>query len=75
MVYMSGSKMARNATSIMNRATCGGTNKGGLAPSIGRFVSSNPQNLRATNTLYGLTCRPNLVIQVQHYGYKATLGG
>ena len=73
MVYMGGSKMSRHSASITNRATCGGPNKGGLAPTIGRFVSSNPQNLRGTNTLYGLTCRPNFVIQVQHYGYRATI--
>jgi len=71
---MSGGKMARNAASIVNRATCGGPNKGGLAPTIGTYVSSNPSNIRGTNTLYGLICRPNHVIQVQHYGYKATLG-
>jgi len=74
MVYMSGSKMSRNAASITNRWTCGGPNKGGLAPTIGTFVSSNPSVIRGTNTQYGLTCRPNHVIQVQKYGYKATLG-
>ena len=43
MVYMSGSRNARNAASITNRPTCGGTaKKGGLAPSVGFYLSSNP---------------------------------
>ena len=76
MVYMSGSKMSRNAASIVNRPTCGGTaKKGGLAPSIGFFLSSNPNLIGGTNTQYGLTCRPNLTIQTQKYGYRATHGG
>ena len=76
MVYMSGSKMSRNAASIVNRPTCGGTaKKGGLAPSIGFFLSSNPNLIGGTNTQYGLTCRPNLTIQTQSYGYRATHGG
>jgi hypothetical protein len=73
---MSGSKMSRNAASIVNRPTCGGTaKKGGLAPSIGFFLSSNPNLIGGTNTQYGLTCRPNLTIQTQSYGYRATHGG
>jgi hypothetical protein len=72
---MSGSKMSRNIASIVNRPTCGGNKKGGLAPSIGFFMSSNPNLIGATNTQYGLTCRPNLTIQTQSYGYRATIGG
>jgi hypothetical protein len=73
---MSGSRNARNAASITNRPTCGGTaKKGGLAPSVGFFLSSNPNLIGATNTQYGLTCRPNLTIQTQKYGYRATHGG
>ena len=75
MVYMSGSKMSRNAASIVNRPTCGGPKKGGLAPSIGWFLYSNPNLIGATNTQYGLVCRPNLTIQTQSYGYRATIGG
>ena len=76
MVYMSGSRNARNAASITNRPTCGGTaKKGGLAPSVGFFLSSNPNLIGATNTQYGLTCRPNLTIQTQKYGYSATHSG
>ena len=76
MVYMSGSRNARNAASITNRPTCGGTaKKGGLAPSVGFYLSSNPNLIGATNTQYGLTCRPNLTIQTQKYGYRATHGG
>jgi len=61
MVYMSGSKSARNAASICNRTnTCGGgSKKGGLAPTIGAFVSSNPNLIRGTNTQYGLVCTGN----------------
>ena len=73
---MSGSKMSRNSASIVNRTNvCGGPKKGGLAPSIGWFLYSNPNLIGATNTQYGLTCRPNLTIQTQSYGYRATIGG
>ena len=75
MVYMSGSKMSRNAASIINRPSCGGPKKGGLAPSIGYFMSSNPNLIGATNTQYGLRCIPNRTIQTQSYGYRATIGG
>lgn len=76
MVYMSGSKSARNQASIVNRTNiCGGNKKGGLAPSVGWFLYSNPNLIGATNTQYGLTCRPNLTIQTQSYGYRATIGG
>ena len=60
MVYMSGSRSARNAASIVNRTnTCGGNKKGGLAPSIGFFLSSNPNLIGGTNTQYGLKCVGN----------------
>ena len=73
---MSGSKNARNAASIVNRTNvCGGLKKGGLAPSIGLYLSSNPNLIGATNTQYGLRCIPNRTIQTQSYGYRATIGG
>ena len=76
MVLMNGSKAARNQASIVNRTNvCGGPKKGGLAPSIGRFISSNPNNLRATNTMLGMMCIPNTTVQTQKYGYHATHGG
>lgn len=75
MVYMSGSRNARNAASIINRPTCGGPKKGGLAPTVGRFIDSNPNLIGATNTQFGLWCRPNTTIQTQSYGYRATIGG
>ena len=76
MVYMSGGKMARNQASIVNRTNiCGGPKKGGLAPQVGYFISSNPNNIRATNTQYGLICIPNRTTQTQKYGYRATIGG
>ncbi len=57
---MSGSKSARNAASIVNRTNvCGGNKKGGLAPTIGAFISSNPNLIGATNTQYGLVCTGN----------------
>jgi hypothetical protein len=56
---MSGSRMARNVASITNRPTCGGNKKAGLAPTIGAFVSSNPNLIGATNTQYGLVCIGN----------------
>ena len=60
MVYMSGSRSARNAASICNRTNvCGGSKKAGLAPTIGAFISSNPNLIRAVNTQYGLVCMGN----------------
>ncbi len=60
MVYMSGSRSARNQASIVNRTNiCGGQKKSGLAPTIGTFISSNPNLIRATNTQYGLVCVGN----------------
>lgn len=60
MVYMSGSRSARNQASIVNRTnTCGGQKKSGLAPTVGWYLSSNPNLIGATNTQYGLVCRGN----------------
>lgn len=60
MVYMSGSRAARNQASIVNRTNvCGGNKKGGLAPSVGWFLYSNPNLIGATNTQYGLVCMGN----------------
>jgi hypothetical protein len=59
MVYYSGGKMARNAASIVNRPTCGGPKKGGLAPTIGNFNPFNPSSIGATNTQFGLRCVGN----------------
>ena len=76
MVYMSGSKNARNSASIVNRTNvCGGPKKGGLAPSVGWFLYSNPNFIGATNTQYGLKCIPNRTVQTQQYGYRATISG
>jgi hypothetical protein len=76
MVYMSGSRNARNQASIVNRTnTCGGMKKGGLSPSVGWYMSSNPSMIGATNTQFGLVCKPNTTTQTQSYGYRATIGG
>ena len=76
MVYMSGSKASRNAASIVNRTnTCGGMKKGGLAPTVGWYLSSNPNLIGASNTQFGLMCIPNRTIQTQQYGYRATRTG
>jgi hypothetical protein len=57
---MNSSRMARNAASITNRPTCGGgSKKGGLAPTVGAYISSNPNLIRGTNTQYGLVCTGN----------------
>lgn len=75
---MSGAKMSRNAQSIMNRANCGGVKKGGLAPSVGWYISSNPSLIRATNTsIQSRFClyQTNRTIQTQKYGYHAAHGG
>jgi hypothetical protein len=61
MVLMSAGRSARNQASIVNRTnTCGGgAKKGGLAPTVGTFISSNPNLIRGTNTQYGLICVGN----------------
>jgi hypothetical protein len=61
MVLMNSSKAARNQASIVNRTnTCGGgAKKGGLAPSVGWYLPSNPNLIGATNTQFGLVCRGN----------------
>ena len=59
MVLSNGPKVVRNISSLINRPTCGGSaKKGGLASSVGAYVSSNPNMIRATNTQYGLKCIP-----------------
>jgi hypothetical protein len=75
MVYMSGSKAARNQASIVNRPTCGGSKKCGLTPRIGWYMSSNPSMIGATNTQFGLLCIPNRTITTQKYGVQATRTG
>ena len=74
MVYMSGSKAARNQASIVNRPTCGGNKKAGIASRQGFFMQSNPSLRRAPQSL-PLICVPNYTIQTQKYGYRATIGG
>ena len=55
-----GPKVVRNISSLINRPNCGGSSKkGGLAPSVGAYVSSNPNMIGATNTQYGLKCVGN----------------
>lgn len=74
MVYMSGSKAARNQASLVNRPTCGGNKKAGIASRIGFFMQNNPTLRRAPQSL-PLVCVPNYTIQTQKYGYRATIGG
>jgi len=72
---MSGSRSARNQSSIVNRTnTCGGGKKAGIAPRVGWYLSSNVNLVRAPQTL-PLICVPNTTIQTQKYGYHATHGG
>ena len=59
MVLSNGPKVVRNISSLINRETCGGPKKGGLASSVGAYVSSNPNMIGATNTQFGLTCKGN----------------
>ena len=74
MVLMSAGRAARNAASIVNRTNvCGGNKKGGLAPRVGWFLSSNPMLIGAPQTLPRF-CIPSRTIQTQQTGYRATLG-
>ena len=74
MVYMSGSRNARNQASITNRPTCGGPKKAGTAPRVGWFLSSNTMLVGAPQSVPRF-CIPNRTIQTQSYGYRATHGG
>jgi hypothetical protein len=75
MVYMSGSKAARNSASIVNRTNvCGGPKKAGIAPRVGWYLSSNTMLIGAPQTLPRF-CIPNRTVQTQKYGYHATHGG
>jgi len=75
MVYMSGSKSARNQASIVNRQNvCGGPKKAGLAPRVGWYLSSNVNLIGAPQSIPRF-CIPNTTIQTQKYGYRATIGG
>jgi len=74
MVYLSGSKMSRNAASITNRPTCGGPKKAGLAPRVGWYLSSNTMLIGAPQTIPRF-CIPNTTVQTQKTGYRATIGG
>jgi len=74
MVYMSGSRMARNAASIVNRPTCGGVKKAGIAPRVGWYLSNNTNLIGAPQSVPRV-CIPNTTVQTQRYGYRATIGG
>ena len=71
---MSGSRNARNQASIINRPTCGGNKKAGLAPRVGWYLSSNTMLIGAPQTIPRF-CIPNTTIQTQKTGYRATIGG
>lgn len=79
MVLMNGPKVVRNQSSLINRANCGGVKKAGLSPTIGNFLSSNPNLVGAVNTQWigGIPPRCNPLFgrhPTQRYGYRATLG-
>ena len=74
MVYMSGSRNARNQASLINRPTCGGNKKAGTAPRVGWYLSSNVNLVGAPQSVPRF-CIPNRTIQTQSYGYRATHGG
>jgi len=71
---MSGSRMARNAASIVNRPTCGGVKKAGIAPRVGWYLSNNTNLIGAPQSVPRV-CIPNTTVQTQRYGYRATIGG
>jgi hypothetical protein len=75
MVYMSGSKSARNVASIVNRQNvCGGVKKAGTAPRVGWYLTNNTMLIGAPQSV-PMFCIPNRTIQSQKYGYRATIGG
>jgi hypothetical protein len=82
MVYMSGSRAARNQASITNRPTCGGPKKAGIAPRVGWYLTSNVNLLRAPQSAPQVSFCVSTpkwpisqTIQTQKYGYHAAHGG
>lgn len=78
MVYMSGSKAARNQSAIINRGnTCGGSKKTGLGyTGVGptKGSKSGTMYFRTVNTVYGTKCNQYTTNNpVQQTGYRATL--
>ena len=74
-MVLSSSRMASHTASICNRTNvCGGPKKAGLRPSVGWFMTSNPQLIRAPHSS-PLLCIASRTVQTQKYGYKATIGG
>ena len=75
MVLSSAGKAARHQASIMNRPTCGGVKKAGLAPSVGWNLSNSagPARIRTLNRM-PLICDVSRVVQTQRIGYRATRG-
>ena len=82
MAYMSGSKMARNTSSIINRPTCGGNKKMGLSSTIGITSTNRSAYNRAPNagpiggfSRFCLTDNINTTNHpTQRTGYRSTLG-
>lgn len=75
MVLYSAGRAARSVAKIVNRPTCGGDKKGGLAPSVGWYngMSTN-QSARATNTQFNLFCVGNFSNPSQRTASMARLG-
>jgi hypothetical protein len=75
MVLMNASRNARNAASITNRPTCGGTaKKAGTAPRVGFYLTNNVNLIRAPQSV-PVRCIVSKTVQTQQVGYRATIGG
>ena len=74
MVLMNAGRAARNQASIVNRPTCGGPKKAGIAPRVGWYLTSNVNLIGAPQTIPRF-CIPNRTVQTQKTGYRATIGG
>jgi len=75
MVLYSAGRAARSVAKIVNRPTCGGDKKGGLAPSVGWFNGmTTMQSARSTNTQFGLICVGNFSNPSQQSARMARLG-
>ena len=82
MVYMSGSKSARNQASIVSRGnTCGGVKKAGLSyTGVGQTKGAGNGNVysRGINTVFGVICGQNARFnptQLRRGSYAATHHG
>lgn len=70
--YMSGSKRARGTSKIVNKRTCGGPKKGGLAPTVGKEQFSS-REIRTRGTTGPLVITTSANCPASYKNYRSVL--